>query len=88
MAVQQQIIAVALVLVVITSLILGAQVPARDGPILPVLLDNIIQPALLQPIALALPVVLMNIPAVALLRNVRPRLYFLAPLEKDLRTEG
>ena len=50
-----------------------AQVDARHGLIAPVLLVNITPPALLQPTALALPVVLMNIPTVALPRNVRPR---------------
>ena len=69
------------------SLTMPAPMFARHGPIAPVLLVNI-SPALLQPTALAHPVVLMNIPAVALQQSVRPRPDpLLAHLVKDLPME-
>ena len=70
----------------LSSQTMVVQMPARHG--LPVLLENTLPHTLPQAIQIAPLVVLMNMPALALVRNVRPRLYYLAPLAKDLRTEG
>lgn len=62
---------------------MGAQTYARHGLLAPVLLVNFSPLALLQPIPRARPVLMANIPAVALQQHVWQRMLPPAPLLKD-----